>query len=188
MCFVSGALGHIMGHNVAATVLIELFNPNWQLFCTCRMGKLYQMDLLLFHPMDYFPPCSEKVRLFFFTSLINYLISVITMKYFNSSSNGISFLCKSKVEGVVVGSKPTKCACKLPINKKWYFAWNTLVCIKSIVQLPIVPTLQWEIHWLLPSKIWFLSECLVVLVIFLQLTTCIKNCVHSFSQRGKKNT
>lgn len=29
-------------------------------------------------------------------------------------------------------------------------------------------------------KIWFLSECLVVIVIFPQLSTCIKNYLHSF--------
>lgn len=36
---------------------------------SCRMEKLYPMDLWLFHQMDYFPRCTVKVRSFSFGKL-----------------------------------------------------------------------------------------------------------------------
>jgi len=39
-------------------------------------------------------------------------------KPMNFGSNGTSFPCRSKVEGVIVGSKPTKSVCNLPIKNQ----------------------------------------------------------------------
>lgn len=62
-------------------------------------------------------------------------------KPMNFGLNGTSFPCRSKVEGEIVGSKPTKCVCNLPIKdqKNDIYACKTARGLVGIGKFNVLP-------------------------------------------------
>ena len=76
-------------------------------------GKTLPNGPIVISPDGLFPSLYREGEIFFFfPSLRNYLMSVTQMV------SPSSFLCKSKMEGEVMDSRPTRFACNIPIKKK----------------------------------------------------------------------